>query len=140
MSIKLKGDFGKLRDWKRRFGGAAVDQAKRAVLANVGEEVLELIAEGFAKEQAPSGRSWAPLKVRAGRILQDTGRLRSSFHRKAISSVSVTIGPGVTYARFHQDGTRRMVARPMVPDGKLPQKWSIRIERVAKEALADAFG
>lgn len=141
MAIRITGNgFAKISQWRKKFGPSAVEQVKRAVMKNIAEEALELVQEGFEKEQAPSGRAWARLKSRSGRILQDTGRLRSSFHRKNVSSVSVTIGPGVSYATFHQSGTKRMVARPMVPEGSLPAKWKIRINRVAQEVMADAFG
>jgi phage gpG-like protein len=140
VSIKVTGDFGKLSDWRKRFSASAVEKVKRAVLANIAEEALELVKEGFERESEPSGRRWAPLKHRRGRILQDTGRLRTGFHRKHVSSVSVTIGPTVKYAQFHQSGTRHMPARKMVPDGDLPNRWRVRIERAARDVMREAFG
>lgn len=141
MSIRISGDLHKLREWQKRFGAAAVAKAKQTILENVAEEALALVAEGFSKEQAPSGARWAPLKVRRGKILQDTGRLRASFHRKTIAGNRVTIGPGVAYARYHQTGTSRMPARPMVPEGgNLPAKWEARLNDVASEVMRDVFG
>lgn len=140
MSVRISGDLAKLEEWRRRFGAAAVAKVKQTILEVVAEEALALVAEGFEKEQAPSGAKWAPLKVRVGKILQDTGRLRSSFHRKTIGGSSVTIGPAVKYAPFHQSGTTRMVARPMVPDGKMPAKWQERLNAAAEDVMAEMFG
>lgn len=140
MSVRITGDLAKIEEWRRRFGAAAVAKVKRTILENVAEEALALIAEGFSKEQAPSGAPWAPLKVRVGKILQDTGRLRNSFHRKTIGNDRVTIGPAVKYSVFHQSGTVRMVARPMVPEGGLPAKWQARLNEAAEDVMRDAFG
>ena len=140
MSVRITGDLAKIDAWRKRFGEAAVAKVKRTILENVAEEALELIAEGFSKEQAPNGAPWAPLKQRRGKILQDTGRMRASFHRKTIGGDRVTIGPAVKYAAFHQSGTVRMVARPMVPDGGLPAKWQARLNEAAEDVLKDMFG
>jgi phage virion morphogenesis protein len=117
-----------------------VHRARLAVAANVGEELIELVKEGFDRQSDPSGRAWARLKVRRGRILQDTGRLKGGWHRTATTAASVSVGPSVKYATYHQTGTRRMVARKMVPDGELPRRWSVRVDRVVKEVLSEAFG
>ena len=140
MSIKISGDFAKIAQWQKRFGAAAVQAVKRDVLTNIGAEAIELVAEGFKKESDPYGKHWAPLKARVGRILQDTGRLRSSFTFHVLGSTSVKIGPGVGYATFHQSGTSRMVARKMVPEGRLPSEWGRRFEQAAQDVMEQAFG
>ncbi len=137
-SFTIKGDFAKLEGWSNRL--ERLESVKRIIVTNMGEELLELVREGFEKESAPDGSHWTPLKRRVGKILQDTGRMRNSFHRKALSSTSVTIGPAVSYAGFHQTGTSRMVARKMVPDGKLPPGWKSRLQKIAKAALKSAIG
>lgn len=113
---------------------------RRALMSNVAEEVIELVREGFERESDPYGAKWAGLKSRSGRILQDTGGLRSSFHRKALSETSTTVGAGKSYARYHQDGTKRMPARKMVPDGDIPGEWRSRINEIAALAIKQAFG
>lgn len=113
---------------------------RRALMSNVAEEVIELVREGFERESDPYGAKWAGLKSRSGRILQDTGGLRTSFHRKSLSDTETTVGAGKSYARYHQDGTKRMPARKMVPDGDIPGEWRSRINEIAALAIKHAFG
>lgn len=137
LEINLSG-VERTRDRFGRFA-SGIAGVKRTILANVGEEVIHLIRDGFERESDPYGSKWAALKHRSGRILQDTGALRNSFHRKQLSSSQVTVGPAVPYARFHQSGTRYMPARKMVPDDGLPTSWSERINAVARRAMALAL-
>jgi phage gpG-like protein len=112
----------------------------RAVAKNMAEEALDLVAQGFADERDPYGIPWAPLKVRQGKILQDTARLKRSWHRKRIDAAGFTIGSGVSYASFHQEGTRRLPPRKMVPDaGNLPPRWRKAIVQAAVEAFDEHF-
>ncbi len=47
------------------------------------------------------------------KVLTDTGRLRRSIRAKAYAD-RVEIGTNVKYALFHQEGTRKMPARPFL--------------------------
>lgn len=109
-----------------------------ALMGQVGEELIELVREGFERQADPYGAPWAPLKRRSGRILQDTGRLRMFFVRQKGERM-VRVGTPAFYGRFHQTGTKHMPARKMVPDGALPGAWSSRVnaivERVIKQAM-----
>jgi phage gpG-like protein len=99
-------------------------------------ELVTLVALGFRKSQAPDGDAWAPLKAREGQPLQDTGRLKSSFRAKASGTV-VKVGTSVAYAPYHQTGTSRMPARPMLPEpGELPPLWRASLDEAAEEAVA----
>jgi hypothetical protein len=51
----------------------------------------------------------------------------------------VIIGNDTSYTRWHQDGTRKMDARKMVPDKKLSPKWRARINKVLDKALKEHF-
>lgn len=136
MAIVIRGDFGVVDGWAKRVGNVA--KVKRAILANVGEELIELVREGFDRQGDPYGSPWAPT-LRGGRILQDTGALRTGWHRKSLSSSQVSIGPSVSYARYHQSGTRHMPARKMVPDAGLPAGWQRRVNKIAAEARKRAL-
>jgi phage gpG-like protein len=96
-------------------------------LAAVADDLREMIAEQFATEGAASGTPWAPLapstlrKRRGGSILNATGALLSSLtdagtpgHVEDIGGQQLLFGSSVPYAIFHQTGTRRMPARPIV--------------------------
>lgn len=124
----------------RKLRRASTPAGLRSVMAAVAEEGIELVREGFDKERDPYGAKWKPLKRRSGRILQDTGRLKASWHRRSVTAQRAVIGSAVGYARFHQSGTDRMPARRMVPSGKLPASWRKQIHAVALKAFKSSIG
>ncbi|MBD1995307.1 phage virion morphogenesis protein [Leptolyngbya sp. FACHB-541] len=83
------------------------------VMADIGEEVLADVDESFETETDPYGIRWEPLSAytlsfkaqntRILKILQSTGRMRSSITYQATAS-RVVIGTNVKYARKHQLG------------------------------------
>lgn len=96
------------------------DFNRRAMLAALAETVRKQTIRRFANKTAPDGGKWAPLKpssVRgrrtSGDILVDTGRLRNSIASKVYGHTA-EIGTNVFYGKFHQFGTRKMVARPFL--------------------------
>lgn len=92
--------------------------------------VQDALGRAFDSEGASSGSLWAPLseayrlwKARhyPGRgILVRTGRLRASLTGSGGDSIRVVagrrgeVGTNVPYAIFHQGGTSRMPARPII--------------------------
>jgi len=138
VTFKLTGDFAKLRGFEKQIRQSP--KVLQIISQNLAEETIELIREGFTREQEPSGKPWKPLKYRSGKILQDTGRLRSSWHRTRASKRGFTVASAVKYAPFHQTGTRRgLAARPMVPNKKLPLSWRNRYVETAQEILTEHF-
>jgi len=134
----LTGDFRKLAEFAGKL--KRTDKVLTTVAKNMCEEALTLVADGFQAETDPYGKAWAKLKVRQGKILQDKGRLKNSWHRVQVSAAGFRIAAGVDYATYHQSGTRRMVARRMVPDGgRLPQAWRAKMIAAATEVLEDHF-
>jgi phage gpG-like protein len=130
----ITGDFAKLGDWSTRLSGAPT--VLQQISRNMAQEGLALIAHGFRSETDPYGKPWKQLKSREGKILADTGRLRASWHIKRIDHAGFLIAAGVTYAKFHQEGTRNMVARRQVPaNGKLPVTWRDAFVEVAEEVI-----
>ena len=107
------------------------------------QDVLAAISDCFDKEESPDGVSWAPLKPstlkrkRAGstKILQDKGILRLSFLAN-VSNEGFSITTGVPYAKWHQEGTSKMPARPFMPIGKNGE----RIPAELWERIIDDFG
>jgi phage virion morphogenesis protein len=90
-------------------------------------DLLSALAETVRKQTlrrfvvtktAPSGARWAPLKNPgknrgSGDILVDSGRLMGSISSK-VSGSTAEVGTNVFYGKFHQYGTRKMVARPFL--------------------------
>lgn len=102
----------------------------RPAWASVEGSVRIAFLEAFDQEGNGSGR-WLPLSKRYGewkarhfpgkKILQLTGRLRGSLvsggHSDSITRKTknyLFIGSKVPYAKYHQQGTTRMVARPPI--------------------------
>lgn len=106
----------------------------------VGETTIDLIQQGFDDEKNPYGEPWAPLKAREGRILRDRGLLYRNWHW-AVTGGGVEVSSGQEYASFHQDGTKKMVARKMVPDPgqELPRHWAEELDAALEEGIAQAI-
>jgi len=134
-AVKFTGDFAKLNKWIKRIDNTP--KVLAVIADNLAEESLDLIKDGFRAETDPDGVKWPKLKYRKGKILQDTARMRNSFHRKRVSKTGFVVGPAVTYAQFHQHGTARGIpVRRMVPRGnRLPPKWKRRFVETASEVL-----
>lgn len=136
---RITGDFGKLAAWQKLF--EATPEVLDAISAGGADEMIGLIKDGFRAETDPSGKPWARKKVRDGRKILSgkTSNLKGGWHYRRADKGGFVISPGVSYATYHQTGTKRMVARKMVPDGKLPPAWSKALEEVATEALKAHF-
>ncbi len=141
MTLTLTGDFKKLGNWAQKIQSVGGDRALKELSANLAEEALELVAQGFQDQADPAGRDWKQKKIDDGRsiLVGRTARLRRGWHRKRASARGFTIGPAVDYAKYHQGGTSRMVARKMVPDGTLPSKWKQALEGIAQAYFRDYF-
>lgn len=70
--------------------------------------------------------------------MQRTGRLRRGFSIETKpdgSGIQMHILNKQDYAQWLQEGTAKMEARRMVPDGPLPFSWQALIERSFKYAV-----
>lgn len=125
MSLTITGDFAKLSEWQKTI------ETTPSVLADISrigaEELLDLVQQGFDAESNPYGDRWKPKKRDDGRaiLVGKTARLRRGWHTKKSDKGGFTIAPSVSYAAFHQRGTKRMSKRMMVPQRSsgLPPKW-----------------
>lgn len=131
------------------------------VLAAIGRQVKTNVQLGFVQGVDPYGRSWAPLKVRQGQPLRDTGRLMGSIDYR-VEQAAVEIGTNVRYAPVHQFGAtiraktprglifpvpggyvrkRRVTipARAFLPTRGLPQSWREDILAILTDHLRQAL-
>ena len=105
----------------------------------VSHEIGKLIQSEFNAGVDPYGRPWAKLKpstLARGRRpppLTHTGKMRGGITVKPMAGagIEITFASDVP-AIFHQYGTKRMAARPMLPRGVLPATWNRAIERVGE--------
>jgi phage gpG-like protein len=142
MKLKASGDPKLMQQWQKQL--ASVPELLSQMSRDMGEEALELIAEGFATETDPYGKRWQDKKVDDGRsiLVGKTARLRRGWHLQRYGRSGFTIAPSVNYAGFHQKGTKRMVARMMVPSRSrgMPPKWRTAMNSVAQAHFAAHFG
>jgi len=114
------------------------ENAPRRVARGLADEGELLVRDGFAISQAPDGRAWRPLKSarqRGRRPLMKTLALRDAATAAEVHAGGFTITT-TAYGSFHQDGTRRIPARPFFPGRTLPPAWLARMGRAAEDALA----
>ena len=145
----LTGDFSKLArladDSAVLWAMVPEDAAKEAA-----ESIELLIQEEFGTGTDPYGRAWEPLKRSRKRDwvsslpshtpLTKTGALRSSISVKA-SGNSIDVQMGEPYGYYHQTGTSRMPARPILPnEPALPATWQSAIAEACEHATNNRVG
>lgn len=132
----LHSSSGGLEALAAAFDSLAAD-APRLLGEAAAEGGTEALAAEFENEADPSGNPWAKRVPPTGSwpILTKTGKMRGSRTAKAFpSAAEFTVN---TPAEYHQGGTRRMVARPILPAGSLPEPWRVAIEKAVHERLRE---
>lgn len=94
--------------------------------------IKDLIEEGFDTRTDPDGKKWKRRKkAQPWPILSKTKEMRNSFRVKGTKEV-IDITNSVERTKFHQYGTKNMVARKMVPGKKMSKKWAKRLDKIAR--------
>ena len=114
--------------------------ARTAALA--APQFTALLQDGFRAGTDPYGRAWAQLRpatLRKGRRpppLSDTYALRNGtkVRPRPGQRAGLTLVVGANYARFHQTGTRLMVARHILPQKGMPASWRAVLQASARKA------
>ena len=136
------------------FEDALEDNAP--ALREIADDFREMIAQQFASEGSAGGTPWPPRKsvgaarrfAQSGRgiaspLLVRTGALRDSLiglgaagNVEEIDARSLTLGTRVPYAIFHQLGTRRMPARPIIvlSDART-ERWTEIVRSAIEEKI-----
>jgi phage gpG-like protein len=124
------------------FQESLADQ--QPALAAIADDCREMIAEQFASQGGAEGTPWAPLAPSTLRrrraspsILYATGALRRSLtepgaagHIEELEDQSLTLGTRLPYALYHQTGTRRLPARPIIVLSEVrAQRWTEIVRR-----------
>lgn len=104
----------------------------------VADAINGLLSEQFAGSHDPHGKAWAEHAEstidRWGEhaILMLTGNLEANT--RAVPGTRGVDIKSAPVGRFHQTGTRRMPARPILPyQSKLPPTWLAAIKRAVSE-------
>jgi hypothetical protein len=115
------------------------------VSAEVSKELTKELQKEYTSGSDPYGKPWAPLKpstLAKGRRpppLTDTGRMKSGTVAFPLPGAGVAVVVGAEYGKYHQTGTSKMEARPILPDKGMPPKWREIVKRVASKAIAGKF-
>lgn len=83
---------------------------------------LKQLADEFKHERDPYGVAWAPLKLRKGKILRDTGRLAASV-AVASSADGFTLSMTADYAGTHQTGKTIVPVRAKALRWRVGKRW-----------------
>lgn len=112
------------------------------VSKDVAEKVAKLIDDGFSSGTDPYGNAWEPLadatlaRGRSEPALTDSSDMREAVSVKPLAGSGIQITSSSPYSTFHQTGTRRMPARPFLPDGgELPDEWQDAIDKSLAAAV-----
>lgn len=119
-------------DNSEALGGSLADfqsalAESEPALRQIADDFRAVIERQFESEGRAGGTPWAPRRDILQRtpttqpLLVRTGALRDSFirpgaagHVEEITDQTLTLGSRLPYAIFHQTGTRRMPARPII--------------------------
>lgn len=138
----LRSTDGRLGAFSAALSGLAAD-APRLLGEAVAEGGEKALAAEFAGEKDPAGNPWAQRKQPTGSwaILAKTKNMRdTTTATPLLSAADFTVE---TPGEFHQggtknpDGSRRMVARKLLPKGTLPEPWRVAIGEAVRERIAD---
>jgi hypothetical protein len=125
----ITGDFSAFDRWAKRIHSLASDTSLRQASAKLANTAVQLIDDGFDRQQSPTGARWAPKKKPDGRRVGQgrTGNLRRQ-RRIAYGPGGFKIGSpkASAYGRFFHGGKRGQEARPIHPGSRIPPAWERR--------------
>ena len=123
----------RLRELKR-------GDVRRAASKAIVSAVEDLIQNQFDERRAPNGSAWAPRKPPTGSwpLLERSGAMRRGF-KVIATSAQLQIHNSTDYLKYHQNGTAKMVARPVLPGSGLTPDWQDYIDASVASALEKAL-
>ena len=129
MSKFVGQDFEQLRIALEDIPNAIDGIAKETV-----ENIKGLILEEFDKSADPFGNPWIPNKAGTQTLVR-TGAMRSSLIVMA-DGKEIFISMDEP-ANYHQTGTYKMPARPILPEDELPKEWEAVLEENTGKIFED---
>ena len=124
----MKGDFKELGRLVSKLGELA--HVPEGTAAEGAAYIQRLITEEFQRSQDPYGQGWALLKTGAKSTLGTIG----STVNVGSSGSSIKGSIGSNHAIFHQAGTGKMVARPILPS-TMPDSWEKALKEAAERVI-----
>ncbi len=120
-----------LKEAPRRIQKQAAEEIRTGIASTIDRE--------FESKTGPSGEKWRPPRD-GGETMVRTGKLRGGFTVEVVQSgtgLSLRISNSREYAKWLQQGTAKMDARPMVPGAVLPESWRRIFVDAYDRAIAD---
>lgn len=110
------------------------EELRTKATKQISEDLEDLILSNWDAGRSPYGGTWAPKKDGTSSRLYDTGTMQGSLQVNPTSTgVVVKID---TPFEYHQYGTSRMPARPLLPtDGGVPGDWRDIVQQAVEDAL-----
>jgi phage gpG-like protein len=99
----VRGDFAGLSALISAVGFAQAPAFRAQLAQGMGVAAMKQLADEFQQSRDPYGKPWAPLKLRRGKPLLATGRLRASAALLPRPG-GFEIVMSAEYARTHQEG------------------------------------
>ena len=131
------------------FQESLADQAP--ALARVADDFREMIGQQFTSEGRAEGTPWpelspatlrrqhasTPILYKTGALLRSLREHGAAGHVEELEGYSLTLGSRLPYALYHQTGTRRLPARPIIVlSGARSERWTeIVRQQIAEKAL-----
>lgn len=134
----------KLDDYIAKLSPTGIDM--RGLMGSYSRKVKELIQQGFEKESDPYGNKWAAWKgdyqSKTGKILDNTNNMKNSFTVNTRGHSMLYIRNSMPYSGYHQHGTKKMVARLIMPKdgGPLPDNWKEELDNLVFIKIQEYFG
>jgi phage gpG-like protein len=101
----VTGNFQGLAALEGALARLISPQARADTARSMGLAAMKQLSDEFRESRDPYGNKWAPLRLRRGRPLLDTGRLRASAALSPLpNGFAITMTAG--YASTHQSGKR----------------------------------
>lgn len=150
---------------RRRMQEASMGNFLPALTVRMAAAITKQLADEYRESRDPYGNAWKPVFRRrrkdrlarqraykraslAGKSLAtvrdlplvDSGRMRALSIAHEVSSTGVRVIIPVAYASYHQEGTRHIARRQIVPDDKtggLGPIWTAALNREANAVLRE---
>jgi phage gpG-like protein len=133
----ITGDFAKLEQLAKQMRGLDSARFRKEAARLVGNAAKrELIAQ-FREGTDPYQKRWAPLKRGDVEPLIGTEKLLKSYKAKPTPN-GFRLQTAVPIAGFHQDGTKKMPRRQMVPEqstGGVGPLWAVAMNKAMELVL-----
>lgn len=100
----VTGNFAGLAQLQEAVRSAMTPTLMVNVSQAMGAAAMKKLADGFLQSRDPYGTPWAPLKLRSGKPLLATGRMRASASVQQAPGGGFTMSITAAYAATHQYG------------------------------------